>query len=204
MNKDIVTVIKSINYGEADKILTVLGKYNGKFTLIAKGIRKITSKNRGNMQTLSTSQISYYEGKGLPILTESQLIYAPEIDSHINVQNVQRVLYMLNRFLVEGESYPEVFELLQSILQNGMDAERVNKFRIQILKNLGFITDFKKCEVCGKSTDIMYLNPKNFTVVCKNCYSTKSKGVKLDRNIYAKSVFTEALDRYIKKIVEEI
>jgi DNA repair protein RecO len=156
------------------------------------------------MQTLSTSQISYYEGKGLPILTESQLIYAPEIDSHINVQNVQRVLYMLNRFLVEGESYPEVFELLQSILQNGMDAERVNKFRIQILKNLGFITDFKKCEVCGKSTDIMYLNPKNFTVVCKNCYSTKSKGVKLDRNIYAKSVFTEALDRYIKKIVEEI
>jgi DNA repair protein RecO (recombination protein O) len=204
MNKDIVTVIKSINYGEADKILTVLGKYNGKFTLIAKGIRKITSKNRGNMQTLSTSQISYYEGKGLPILTESQLIYAPEIDSHINVQNVQRVLYMLNRFLVEGESYPEVFELLQSILQSGMDAERVNKFRIQILKNLGFITDFKKCEVCGKSTDIMYLNPKNFTVVCKNCYSTKSKGVKLDRNIYAKSVFTEALDRYIKKIVEEI
>jgi DNA repair protein RecO (recombination protein O) len=204
MNKDIVTVIKSVNYGEADKILTVLGKYNGKFTLIAKGIRKITSKNRGNMQTLSTSQISYYEGKGLPILTESQLIYAPEIDSHINVENVQRVLYMLNRFLVEGETYPQVFELLQSVLQNGMDTERVNKFRIQILKNLGFITDFKKCEVCGKSSDVMYLNPKNFAVVCKNCYSTKSKGVKLDRNIYAKSVFTEALDRYIKKIVEEI
>jgi DNA repair protein RecO (recombination protein O) len=204
MNKDIVTVIKSVNYGEADKILTVLGKYNGKFTLIAKGIRKITSKNRGNMQTLSTSQISYYEGKGLPILTESQLIYAPEIDSHISVENVQRVLYMLNKFLVEGETYPQVFELLQSVLQNGMDTERVNKFRIQILKNLGFITDFKKCEVCGKSTNVMYLNPKNFTVVCKNCYSMKSKDVKLDRNIYTKSVFTEALDRYIKKIVEEI
>jgi DNA repair protein RecO len=111
---------------------------------------------------------------------------------------------MLNRFLVEGETYPQVFELLQSVLQNGMDTERVNKFRIQILKNLGFITDFKKCEVCGKSTNVMYLNPKNFTVVCKNCYSMKSKDVKLDRNIYTKSVFTEALDRYIKKIVEEI
>jgi DNA repair protein RecO (recombination protein O) len=204
MSKDIVTVIKSVNYAEADKILTVFGKYRGKFALIAKSIRKIASKNRGNMQTLSTSQISFYEGKGLPILTESQLIYAPEIDSHIDVQNVQRVLYMLNRFLVEGESNPQVFDLLQSILEHDMDTERVNKFRIQILKNLGFIGDFKECDVCGKSSDIKYLNPKNFTVVCKDCYSTNTKDVKLDKDIYARSVFTEALDRYIKKIVEEI
>ena len=74
MSRDIVTVIKSVNYSEADKILTVFGKNSGKFTLFAKGIRKINSKNRGNMQTLSTSSISYYEGRGMPLLTESKLI----------------------------------------------------------------------------------------------------------------------------------
>ncbi len=36
MNRDIVTVIKSINYSEADKILTVFGKERGKFTLFAR------------------------------------------------------------------------------------------------------------------------------------------------------------------------
>jgi DNA repair protein RecO (recombination protein O) len=204
MSKDIVTVIKSVNYGEADKILTVFGKYNGKFALIAKSIRKIASKNRGNMQTLSTSQISYYEGKGLPILTESQLIYAPEIDSHVDIQNVQRVLYMLSRFLVEGESNPRAFELLQSILQNDMDTSRVNKFRLQILKNLGFLGDFKVCEKCGQKEDIEYLLTKNFTVVCRDCYSRNDKGVKLGKDIYDSSVFTQALDKYIKRIVEEI
>jgi DNA repair protein RecO (recombination protein O) len=204
MSKDIVTVIKSVNYGEADKILTVFGKYNGKFALMAKGIRKITSKNRGNMQTLSTSNISYYEGKGLPILTESQLIYAPEIDAHIDINNVERVLYMLNRFLVEGEKNTKIFGFLQSILENDIDTIRVNKFRIQILKELGFLGDFNICELCNKLENVQYFIPKDFTVVCKDCYSKDMKGVKLSKNIYANTVFTEALDKYIKKIVEEI
>ena len=65
MAKDTVIVLKSVNYSEADKVLTVLGKYTGKFSLFAKGIRKINSKNRGNMQTLSISDISFYEGRGL-------------------------------------------------------------------------------------------------------------------------------------------
>jgi len=39
MNRDTVTVIKSINYSEADKILTVFGREFGKFSLFAKGIR---------------------------------------------------------------------------------------------------------------------------------------------------------------------
>ena len=204
MSRDIVTVIKSVNYSEADKILTVYGKYNGKFALIAKGIRKIVSKNRGNMQTLSTSEISFYEGRGLPILTESQLIYSPEIDSHMDIQNTQRVLYLLNKFLVEGERNQKVFDLLQSVLQNSMDTVRVNKFRIQILKNLGFLGDFNICDVCKKKKEPGFILPKNFTVVCKDCYSKSDKGVKLDKDIYGNSVFTEALDKYIKKIVEEI
>lgn len=204
MSRDIVTVIKSVNYSEADKILTVFGKYNGKFALIAKGIRKIASKNRGNMQTLSTSEISFYEGRGLPVLTESQLIYSPEIDSHMDIQNTQRVLYLLNKFLVEGERNQKVFDLLQSILQNSMDTVRVNKFRLQILKNLGFLGDFNICDVCKQKKELGFILPKNFTVVCKDCYSKSDKGVKLDKNIYGSSVFTEALDKYIKKIVEEI
>jgi DNA repair protein RecO (recombination protein O) len=204
MSKDVVTVIKSVNYSEADKILTVFGKYNGKFALIAKSIRKIASKNRGNMQTLSTSEISYYEGKGLPILTESRLIYSPEINSHIDVKNVERILYILNRFLVEGERNEKVFDLLQSILQEDIDILRVNKFRIQVLKELGFLGDFKVCSICGSKENLEYFDSKNFSVICKNCYSRKDKGVKLNKELYGKTSFTQALDIYIKKIVEEI
>jgi DNA repair protein RecO (recombination protein O) len=92
MSKDTIIIIKSVNYSEADKVLTVFGKLNGKFALFAKGIRKINSKNRGNMQTLCISDISFYEGKGLPVLTESQLIYSPDTDVLKNkTENLKRV-----------------------------------------------------------------------------------------------------------------
>ena len=204
MSRDIVTVIKSINFSEADKILTVFGKYNGKFTIIAKGIRKITSKNRGNMQTLSTSDISFFEGKGLPILTESQLINMPEFDSHMNIENVARVLYMLNKFLVEGESNGRVFKLLQSLLSLDIDTERINKFRVNLLREFGFLQEFDKCESCGSTRDLKYFDTRSFGVICTSCYSKNNKGVKLSKGIYEESVFTESLDRYIKKVVEEI
>jgi DNA repair protein RecO (recombination protein O) len=69
--KDEVVVIKSVNFKEADKILFVYGKNFGKFPLVAKGIRKIESMNRGNMQTLSVSNISFYKNQGMAVLTES-------------------------------------------------------------------------------------------------------------------------------------
>ena len=97
MAKDTVIVLKSVNYSEADKVLTVLGKYLGKFALFAKGIRKINSRNRGNMQTLSISDISFYEGKGLPVLTESQLVYSSDVDILKNRgSDIKRVLDMIN------------------------------------------------------------------------------------------------------------
>ncbi|HCC67931.1 TPA: DNA repair protein RecO [Patescibacteria group bacterium] len=204
MSRDIVTVIKSVNFSEADKILTVFGKYNGKFSLIAKSIRKIKSKNRGNMQTLSTSDISYYEGKGLPILTESQLIHMPEFDSHMNIDNVERILYMLNKFLVEGDPNRKVFNLIASVIRSDIDTERVNKFRIQLLKELGFLQEFDRCEFCGSKSDLKYFDPNVFDLICESCYSKGNKGVKLSQDIYGKPVFTDALDKYIKKVVEEI
>ncbi|MCD4756195.1 DNA repair protein RecO [bacterium] len=204
MSRDVVTVIKSVNFGEADKILTVFGKYSGKFAIIAKSIRKIKSKNRGNMQTLSTSDISYYEGKGLPILMESQLINMPEFDSQMNIKNIERILYMLNKFLVEGDSNQRVFQLLQSIMISEIDTEKVNKFRVQLLKELGFLQEFDKCESCGSEDGLEFFDPSSFGLICESCYTKSSKGVKLSKRIYGNSVFTESLDKYIKKVVEEI
>ena len=100
MARDTVIVLKSINYSEADRVLTVFGKYTGKFTLFAKGIRKINSKNRGNIQTLNVCDISFYEGKGLPLLTESQLIYSPDTDILKNrIEDIKRVLDILGKIL---------------------------------------------------------------------------------------------------------
>lgn len=205
MSKDTVIVIKSVNYSEADKILTVFGKVHGKFTLFAKGIRKINSKNRGNMQTLCVSEISFYEGKGLPLLTESQLIYSPDTDVLKNrVDNLKRVLVMLNRILADGDPNERVFSMLNSVLNKNFDTESVNRFRVIFLKEMGFLQDFTKCSVCGSEKDLIAMDVSNFALLCKNCYSSRGNYRMLDDNPYVMDFFTDGLDIYVKKVIEEI
>lgn len=205
MSKDTVFVLKSVNYSEADKVLTVFGKYLGKFPLFAKSIRKINSKNRGNMQTLNTCNISFYEGKGLPVLTESELVYAP--DTQIlkrRVEEISRVLNMLNRILQEYDPNQKVFNMLVSISKRNFDIESVNRFRTIFLKEMGFLADFSVCSMCGSKDDLKYIDLSSFALLCKNCYSKAGKGYKLKDNVYTDESFTQALDMYIKRVIEEI
>lgn len=202
MNKDTVTIIKSINYSEADKVLTVFGREYGKFTVFAKGIRKINSKNRGNMQTLCTSEIAFYEGKGLPVLTESSPVSSLNFDE-LNVANIRRILFMLNKFLQEYDPYPRLFDALQVALEKNLDIETTNKLRLKFLMEMGFLEDFSACKYCGEKKDLNYLDTMSFALICKNCYS-KGNGKPLGDKPYSSLILTQSLDRYIKKVVEEI
>jgi DNA repair protein RecO (recombination protein O) len=203
--KDVVVVVKSVNYSEADKVLTVFGKELGKFALFAKGIRKINSKNRGNMQTLCISEISFYEGKGLPVLTESSLVYAPNTDVLKNrVENLKRVLVMLNRILAEYDPNEKVFDMLRSVLEKDFSTEATNRFRVIFLKEMGFLDDFSKCSKCGGDGKLEYIDVLHFALLCKNCYSSSGKCIALGKNPYREDFFSEALDMYVKRVIEEI
>jgi DNA repair protein RecO (recombination protein O) len=57
-------VLRRINYGEADRILTLLTREFGKQALIAKGVRKERSKLAGGIELFSESDISFIVGKG--------------------------------------------------------------------------------------------------------------------------------------------
>ena len=205
MAKDTVIVLKSVNYSEADKVLTVLGKYTGKFSLFAKGIRKINSKNRGNMQTLSISDISFYEGRGLPVLTESQLIFSSDIDVvKDRIGDIKRILDMISKIMQEGDPNVKIFNMLESLCKKNFDIESVNRFRLIFLKEMGYLGDFSLCSVCESKSDLEYIDLISFALLCKNCYSKTGNGYRLGDNIYIEKKFTQALDVYIKRIIEEI
>lgn len=57
-------VLRRINYGEADRILTLLTPDQGKLRLMARGVRKIKSKLAGGIELFSVSQVTFIRGKG--------------------------------------------------------------------------------------------------------------------------------------------
>ncbi len=57
-------VLNRIDYGEADRILTILTPDYGRIRAVAKGVRKINSKLAGGIELFSISYITFIKGKG--------------------------------------------------------------------------------------------------------------------------------------------
>lgn len=66
-------ILKRKDFGETDRILTVFAKHRGKIKIVAKGVRKISSRRAPHVELLNQSILTVHEGK-LPILTEAETI----------------------------------------------------------------------------------------------------------------------------------
>lgn len=108
-------VLSRIDYGEADRILTLLTPEQGKLRLMARGVRKAKSRLAGGIELFSTTQLTYMKGRGeIGTLISARLIKYYE---HI-VQDIGRVQlgYDLIKMLhkaTEDQPEPEYFTLLE-------------------------------------------------------------------------------------------
>jgi len=82
-------VLKRINYGEADRILTVLSENDGLLTLFAKGARRAKSKLSGGLELFSVTDITYIDGR-----TDMKTVTSTRLDRHYEsiVKNVDRTM----------------------------------------------------------------------------------------------------------------
>ena len=83
-------ILARVNYQEADRIITVLSRDDGKLRLMVKGARKSKSKLAGGVELLSISELGVIKGKGdISTLVSSRLI---KHFGHI-VADIDRTLY---------------------------------------------------------------------------------------------------------------
>lgn len=205
LKKDRVVVIKSTNFREADKILVVLGKNYGKYSLIARGIRKLESKNRGNMQTLSISDITFYEGQNLGTLVESDLVYPADYPAN-TMKNIERFLRMIYKLIQEGDEPPDIFDAIESVAKSGFDTAVLNRFRVYFLSMTGFLPDYTRCVSCG-SSEVDFLDKSSFEMYCSECADKAKTGTgmftiePLDKYKSNPTRFSVLIDGFIERII---
>ncbi len=108
-------VLARTDYGEADRILTLLTPDYGKLRLMAKGVRRAKSKLAGGIELFSVSNVTYIQGRSeLGTLISSRLV------RHYGtiVKDINRTLlgYDLIKKLnkaTEDVPEPDYFHLLQ-------------------------------------------------------------------------------------------
>lgn len=136
-------ILKRTNYGEADRILTIYTKHYGKIRVLAKGVRRITSRRGGNVELFNQAVIFLSQGKNLDSLQEAQVVNS--FKSWRNDLKKVVVAYyfceLVDKLTPEGQANPKVFQLLSRFLEKIATAslpELVRSFEEVLLTELGF------------------------------------------------------------------
>lgn len=136
-------IIKRKNFGEADRILTVFTKNHGKIKIVAKGVRKISSRRSSHVELLNQSILTIHDGK-IPILTEAETIKHYSILKN-DLKKCGFAFYiceLIDGLLAEHQENCAVFSLTQDVLArlqtDPAPWKLISKFEGDLLTNLGF------------------------------------------------------------------
>ncbi|HEX9679363.1 MAG TPA: DNA repair protein RecO [Candidatus Saccharimonadales bacterium] len=137
-------VLRRVNFGEADRIVTFITSDYGLVSAMAKGVRKPSSKLAGGLELFSVSDVSFIKGKGeLDHLISSRMIkhFGQIVTDYDRVQLAYAVLKHTAKAAKEFTE-PKLYELIASALselnQPGSDLELIDGwFKLNLLKTLG-------------------------------------------------------------------
>lgn len=141
-------ILKRKIYGESDKFITLFTQEFGKLTVLAKGIRKVSSKRSGHLEVFSTVNCSIYKGKNIDYLAEVVAIsHHPEFHSALKKASCGYYLCeLVDRLLPEHQEHPEVYDALNYSLSkiaksedNDVIYQEIYDFALNVLRILGFL-----------------------------------------------------------------
>jgi DNA repair protein RecO (recombination protein O) len=127
-------VLKRTDVGEADRILTLFTPHKGKVHVIAKGVRRFTSKRAGHLELLSHSQLQMALGRNLDIVTQAEV---RENFLHLRSElwHMTCGFYLaelVDRFIEEHTQHLDVYNLLLETLRSlEADALELQRQRAQ-------------------------------------------------------------------------
>lgn len=140
-------ILKRRNIGEADRILTVFTREQGKIQVKAKGVRKIASKRASHIEPLNKTSLTIYKGVGMPILTEataSEQFDGIKTDLS-KVGYAYHICELVDGLCPENQENEAIFSLLGdmfdtlSILDNVTSA--IHEFELRLLSLLGYYSE---------------------------------------------------------------
>ncbi|HOX41708.1 MAG TPA: DNA repair protein RecO [bacterium] len=184
-------VIKGMNFGEADKILTVFTQRLGKVKVLAKGVRKIKAKLAGALEPFVLSNLELYDGKTFYHVTGAVIDESyPTV--HENLNKIAAVFYLgelIDAFENEEQKSPQVFDLFVNALR-ALEKHENNSFvgtifSIGLLRLTGFWGELFACIHCHEplTPGSNCWDGEEGGIICGECHKKFHHGVPVSDNL---------------------
>lgn len=171
-------VLRSIRYGEADRILHLYTPGHGRVPAIAKGARRARSRFGARLEPFFHIRLILRQGRSdLHTVTSVDTVAAHSSlrDHAATLDAAARACDAVARLFETPEPHPEVFRLLANELALlDLDAAHARPaiglaFRLKLLLAAGIVPHLAACAGCGDSEHLRGFSAAAGGVVCGSC-----------------------------------
>jgi DNA repair protein RecO (recombination protein O) len=199
-------VLRTYNFGEADKIVVYLTHTAGLIRAVAKGCRKLKSRFGASLEPFTLAKITYYQKENQELVTLNR---AEIVKSHFDLSGQAETLtglaYMGDLVIefsppyeVNERLYRMVKACLDAICESQADLQIILRyFEIWLLKLEGFLPDIRRCGECHRAfeeTESAFMNA-DLVFRCSGC--TQGTGRALSHKLQKQLRATQRLAPYV-------
>ena len=171
-------VLRSIRFGEADRVLHLYTEERGRVGAVAKGVRRVKSRFGGRLEPLSRVKLVLHEGRGdLCTVTSADTVHA-----HASLRERRAAIEratdacdaVLRLFDATEPNRPAYNLLCHELALLDADFARATigqalAFRIKLLLAAGFVPELAACAACGEREHLGAFSAAAGGVVCPGC-----------------------------------
>jgi DNA repair protein RecO (recombination protein O) len=170
-------VLRHSDYGEADRLLTLFTREQGKLRAIAKGVRKMQSRKAGHVEPFTQVTLMLAKGHDLWIVTQAEAIdtLQPLREDLSRLGYAGYIVELLDRFTYEEgpnwQLYKLLIDTLKRLAEEADTFVPVLYYRMRLLDLMGFRPLLFECAACGKTiqAEDQYFSAESGGVLCPNC-----------------------------------
>ncbi|QKS70866.1 DNA repair protein RecO [Paenalkalicoccus suaedae] len=168
-------VIRTTDYGETNKILTIYTREFGKVPVMARGAKRPKSRFAASSQLFIQGVFVYQQSKGIGTLTTADII-----DSFRGIRSdlmltaySAYIVELLDKLTEDREKSPYLYELLYQVLHHineGVDAEvLVRLVETKLLSLTGSPPILHECARCQSVEEPFQFSIRYAGALCRRC-----------------------------------
>ncbi|MCG7407838.1 DNA repair protein RecO [Paenibacillus sp. ACRRX] len=169
-------VIRSMDYGEGNKIITLCTKSHGKTGVLVRGAKKVRSRHAAATQLFTYGEYIYFKGMGhIGTLNGCEILesHHPLREQLHLAAYASYAVELVDRGLQDEEAGGYMFEQLLAYLQalkDGKDEQVLTHlFEMKLCQSVGVAPVLDTCVICGQAEDLVNFGWRLGGAICSRC-----------------------------------
>ncbi|MGA7361968.1 MAG: DNA repair protein RecO [Candidatus Dormiibacterota bacterium] len=149
-------VLRRRTFAEADRILVIFTRDQGKLSVLARGARRAKARNAAGLDLLTRSELLLIPGRSMAVLAQARAVGLPWPGADIVRTACGGVLAeLVDATLEEGHPDPELYQLISETRERMASPSFEARLELalssfQIAAMGGYLPELRRCAICGE------------------------------------------------------